>query len=147
MSQHKLGVPPADEGTTSQRQVVLDMRARAAEYRAYRPNVACQCEPSWHAEEIERWADDLAAALSPSEGPTSQPKMNKQRAGLYRKFDVRRTDGSDAPGGKHDGCSYFVLDLTHDPYAMPALRAYAEACGEKYPALSADLRSIVEGKR
>lgn len=71
MSQPKDVSVDADEGTargTRLKQVVSDMRARADEYRAYRPNVACQCEPSWHAEEIERWVDDLVAALAPAEG-------------------------------------------------------------------------------
>lgn len=45
-------------------------------------------------------------------------------AGLYRKYDVRRTDGRDAPGFKHHGCRYFVLDLDHDEHARAAIRAY-----------------------
>ena len=28
-------------------------------------------------------------------------KSNKEQ-GLFRKYDVRRTDGSDKPGGKHE---------------------------------------------
>lgn len=63
---------------------------------------------------------------------------------LYRKFDVRRTDGASEPGGKHDGCGYFVLDYTHDPFAIPALAAYAEACAETHPTLAADLRLLVD---
>lgn len=66
--------------------------------------------------------------------------------GLYKKFRVERVDGTDAPGGKHDGCRYFVLDLTHDPYAMPAIRAYARAAAKYYPALAADLRRIANGE-
>lgn len=72
-------------------------------------------------------------------------KINKQKAGLYRKFDVRRTDGTDAPGAKHDRCNYFVLDITHDPFAIPALKAYADACRKEYPNLAADLDSLVNG--
>lgn len=49
------------------------------------------------------------------------------KRGLFRKFVVERTDGKSAPGRKHDGCEYFVLDLTHDQRAIPALRAYAGA--------------------
>jgi hypothetical protein len=70
--------------------------------------------------------------------------MSDASRGLYRKFDVRRTDGTDAPGGKHEGCSYFVLDLTHDKYARAALEGYAAACGAEHPALAADLRRVVE---
>jgi hypothetical protein len=68
--------------------------------------------------------------------------MNKHERGLYRKFDVHRTDGTDAPGQKHDGCNYFVLDVTHDQHALPALRAYAESCKTDYPALSADVADL-----
>ena len=59
--------------------------------------------------------------------------------GLYNKFSVTRTDGRDAPGEKHEGCEYFVLDLTHDKYAIPALKAYAKACSAEFPQLAADL--------
>jgi NTP pyrophosphatase (non-canonical NTP hydrolase) len=52
--------------------------------------------------------------------------------GLFKKFDVRRVDGSD----KHQGCEYFVLDLTHDPAAIVALRSYAQACKKTRPNLS-----------
>ena len=61
--------------------------------------------------------------------------------GLHRKYRVERTDGSSAPGGKHADCAYFVLDRTHDVYAVPALRAYANACEAESPALAADLRA------
>ena len=47
-------------------------------------------------------------------------------AGLYRKFDVERTDGRSAPGMKHFRCRYFVVDLDHDPLAAGTLRDYAE---------------------
>ena len=63
--------------------------------------------------------------------------------GVYRKFKIERTDGKGAPGEKHDGCHYFVLDLTHDPFAIPALRAYAEACRTKRPQLAHDLWATV----
>lgn len=60
--------------------------------------------------------------------------------GIYRKFTVERADGSSRPGGKHERCEYFVLDWAHDPFAIPAARAYADACEAKYPALAEDLR-------
>ena len=60
--------------------------------------------------------------------------------GLYRKFHVERLDESP----RHEDCVYFVLDLDHDHYSLPALRAYADACREKFPDLSADLRLLVE---
>lgn len=67
--------------------------------------------------------------------------MNKKTMGLYTKFTVVRNDGSSEPGAKHDGCEYFVLDLTHDPFATDAIRAYANACELEYPALARDLRA------
>lgn len=65
-----------------------------------------------------------------------------EQQGLFRKFEVRRTDGSDAtPMGKHYGCEYFVLDINHDPHAAAALSAYADAVEATHPALAADMRS------
>lgn len=71
------------------------------------------------------------------ERDASRPQTEQ---GLFRKFDVRRTDGSDAPGGKHDGCEYFVLDMTHDPHAKVAAAAYAASVEATHPALAAGLR-------
>lgn len=68
------------------------------------------------------------------------PPINSVEQGLFRKFDVRRVDGSDAPGGKHHGCRYFVLDVDHDPHAVPALVAYADACEATHPQLAQDIR-------
>lgn len=65
--------------------------------------------------------------------------------GVYRKYDIRRTDGSSEPGGKHYDCTYFVLDIEHDPFAIPALRAYAEACRETHPKLANDLLYVCDG--
>lgn len=60
--------------------------------------------------------------------------------GFYDKFRVFRKDGRDKPGFKHADCEYFVLDLTHDMFAISAIKAYADACEEEYPQLAADLR-------
>lgn len=65
-------------------------------------------------------------------------------AGVYRKYEVKRTDGSSEPGGRHERCRYFVLDLDHDPHAAAALRAYAESCQGDYPALASDLSYAAE---
>src|ERR1043166_8738506 len=68
--------------------------------------------------------------------------MGDKSKGLYPdgKFVVLRKDGTDAPGGKHDGCQYFVLDVTHDPHARPALRAYAgSARADGYDLLANDI--------
>jgi len=63
------------------------------------------------------------------------------REGLYQKFWVRRTDGTSVSGGKHGKCDYLVLDWNHDRFAIPAARAYADACEAEYPDLAADLRA------
>lgn len=64
-----------------------------------------------------------------------RPKPPK---GLYQKYRVERIDGNTE---KHPDCCYFVLDLTHDPHARPAIMAYAESCRVAKPALAADLRT------
>jgi len=66
----------------------------------------------------------------------------EQHVGLYRKFKVERTDGSSGPGGKHEHCRYFALDLIHDPFARPAVLAYAKSCEKSHPVLAEDLREI-----
>lgn len=66
------------------------------------------------------------------------------KRGLYNKYEVIRLDGSSLPGGKHARCRHFVLDMTHDQYAIPALRAYAKACRNTFPKLAADLSVWVE---
>jgi len=72
--------------------------------------------------------------------PERDPGKPAARQGLFRKFDVRRVDGSDQPGGKHHGCRYFVLDVDHDQFAAAALTAYAAACQQTHPELARDLR-------
>lgn len=67
--------------------------------------------------------------------------MGDKTRGLYNKFQVVRVDRSDEPGGKHYGCEYFVLDVTHDPHAKAALLAYANSCEADYALLAADLRA------
>jgi hypothetical protein len=67
----------------------------------------------------------------------------RRQTGLIDRFTVARTDGKSAPGEKHDGCVYFVLDLSHDPHAKAAVAAYAESCEVDYPALSRDLHLAV----
>lgn len=72
--------------------------------------------------------------------------MGDENRGIYRKFTVARTDGSSALGGKHERCNYFVLDLDHDRFAVPALKAYARACRRTYPQLAHHLDLIVSAK-
>jgi hypothetical protein len=61
--------------------------------------------------------------------------MHAEDRGLEGRYQVRRLDGK--PIGE---C--FVLAET-DPYAAAALATYAEACAERYPQLSADLKDMV----
>jgi hypothetical protein len=64
--------------------------------------------------------------------------------GFYDKFNISRIYGRSMPGQKHAGCEYFVLDLTHDPHAIPAIQAYAESCKESHPLLARDLLAKVD---
>jgi hypothetical protein len=75
--------------------------------------------------------------------------MSKRNEGLIKegKFHVSRIDGNEGPGTKHDGCFYFVLDVTHDSIAREALNAYADMCQKDYPLLAADLREQVNKAR
>ena len=60
--------------------------------------------------------------------------------GRYEKYNVERIDGRSAPGEKHHECSYFILDLTHDPHAFKAIAGYVDSCKETHPELADDLR-------
>lgn len=73
--------------------------------------------------------------------------MEDREKGLNGKFKVERRDGSSGPGGKHEYCTFFVLDLHHDRFAAPALEAYANACEGEFPVLAADLRGMIAGIR
>lgn len=74
-------------------------------------------------------------------------KANNKECGLYDKFNISRVDGRDAPGGDRHGADYFVLDTTFDPFALPALIAYANACRAEYPLLAADLDGKISALR
>lgn len=67
--------------------------------------------------------------------------MGDKTKGLYPKFeDPIRTDGKSAPGEKHDGCNYWIMDLDHDPFSKPALAAYSAACrSDGYELLADDI--------
>ncbi|OGP87154.1 MAG: hypothetical protein A2031_08080 [Deltaproteobacteria bacterium RBG_19FT_COMBO_43_11] len=67
--------------------------------------------------------------------------MNDKERGIYKKYSVKRLGDKE---GKHKKCFYFVIDIKHDKFAVPALRAYAKACSLEYPSLAKDLRSIIE---
>jgi hypothetical protein len=84
------------------------------------------------------FAQDSAAqpAAQLPERDTSKPA---EQQGMFRKFNVTRTDGSSAPGGKHERCEYFVLDVDHDHAAKAALTAYAMAVHSTHPVLADDM--------
>jgi len=73
--------------------------------------------------------------------PNRDPSASNEAQGLHHKYDVRRVDGSDGPGGKHQDCEYFVLDLDHDPHAIAALRAYVDSVETTHPLLASDMRT------
>lgn len=62
---------------------------------------------------------------------------------FYEKYIVTRKDGQSEPGQPHHGCLYFSLDLTHDKFAAPALKAYADACEKEAPVLATALRAML----
>lgn len=70
--------------------------------------------------------------------------MGDKTKGMFHKFRVERTDGTSAPGEKHHGCQYLVLDLDHDPHARTAALTYAAAVeADGYNQLAGDLRALV----
>lgn len=78
-----------------------------------------------------------------------EPLLNKNmvdqhKFGVYHKFNVSRVDRRDKIGGDRFGANYFVLDLTHDPFAQEALKAYIHACRKTYPAFAADLTAHIK---
>lgn len=74
--------------------------------------------------------------------PKDETKPNTEQ-GLYGKYFILRSDGTSEPGMKHEDCQYFVLDLTHDIYALETLHYYSKACEKTHPELSRDLRRKV----
>lgn len=65
---------------------------------------------------------------------------HEQDLGLVGKWRVTRVSGT-GTRGKHTACEFFVLDWKHDRFAVPAARAYADACERDYPELAKDLRA------
>ena len=106
---------------------------------AYRCDLAWQYGYKEGKEQAQREA--MAAPQPAPHLPERDASLPAERQGLFHKFVVGRVDGSDKPGGKHYGCTYFVLDVDHDPCARPALAAYAAACESTHPTLAADLRT------
>lgn len=70
-----------------------------------------------------------------------------ENAGLYQKFNVSRRDGRDQPGGDRQDAVYFVLDISHDPFALDALRAYRMVCEGRCPELAKELWALEQELR
>ena len=90
--------------------------------------------------EFLKWREKHPLAAFPSRDE-SKPA---EQQGMFEKFSVVRSDGSSAPGGKHQDFKYFVLDLDHDPYAGAAMMAYVAACRATHPLLEHDIKKLVK---
>ena len=113
----------------------LESSEKLAEYDRLSTDYSKRQPIAWEAARAAIKAAPAAPLLSERD-----PSRPSEQQGLFRKFDVRRTDGSDQPGSKHHGCRYFVLDVDHDAYASAALTAYAAVCETTHPELARDLR-------
>lgn len=78
-----------------------------------------------------------AEALQVADAEAHLPDRER---GMYPKYQVARLDGGTNPGGKHEKCRKFVLDIDHDPHAVPALFSYAtSARADGYEKLAGEL--------
>lgn len=84
----------------------------------------------------------MMAPINWERGPNSEYVPPPRRGGLYKKYHVRRADGMEGPGTKHNNCQYFVLDLSHDKYGITGALAYADACEAEFPILAQQLRQL-----
>jgi hypothetical protein len=75
--------------------------------------------------------------------PNPNNPVNQHTSGLYDKFHVSRKDGRDGQGGDRTDATYLVLDLKYDPHARAGALAYAESCQSHYPALAANINTIL----
>lgn len=91
---------------------------------------------------LQQRIDAVRAQMAATNPPAV--KVDDHKRGLYKKWNVARTDGSSEPGCKHHACECFVLDVNHDPFAIPALMAYADHARADYPRLAADILLMVE---
>lgn len=66
--------------------------------------------------------------------------INKfDNSGLYKKYNVSKTNGS-----VNDNAKYFVLNYAQDEYAREALRFYVHLIQEEDPRLALDLLEELE---
>jgi hypothetical protein len=91
-------------------------------------------------DELAMLASHLRIARRLRERAATDPDRAR---GIYEKYVVQRTDGATENGRKHEHCHHFVLDVDHDPLAVPCLSLYADICGTSYPQLARDLRKLI----
>lgn len=70
-----------------------------------------------------------------------------ENVGLYQKFDVKRRDGRDAPGGDREHAAYFTIDVVNDPNAVAAITGYRLSCEGMCPQLASDLFALEQELR
>lgn len=65
---------------------------------------------------------------------------------IFPKYHVSRADAAefDINSKHYGGCRYFVLDIDHDPYARPAIAAYAAHCVDTHPQLAQSLWDLIQ---
>jgi hypothetical protein len=85
----------------------------------------------------------MVGAEAGADGNRGEGSMEDKRNKLQQKYYVDRIDGRDLAGGDRVDSRYFVLDYVHDPYSIPALETYAQACSRDFPNLSEELRALV----
>lgn len=70
-----------------------------------------------------------------------------ENEGLYQKFDVKRRDGRDQPGGDRENAVYFTLDVLNDPFALSAIAGYRIMCEGTCPRLANELFALEQELR
>jgi len=92
---------------------------------------------------LRLYAEKAGKFLEDGVAEDFEEALRDEERGLYRKYYVRKLND---PTGKHKNCFFFVLDLTHDPYAIQAAQTYADACRGRYPILAKELESFRPSK-
>lgn len=90
---------------------------------------------------------DLFIDLVDERAGTYKPVAPLPEEQFHKKYDVRRLDGRDLPGGDREGAVYLVLDLKYSEHAVAAAHAYARslaAAGKL--ALAKDIHAIADAR-
>lgn len=74
---------------------------------------------------------------------TDNTHDDDKKRGVYKRYEVKRLNDLD---GKHDDCFLFVLDIDHDPFAVPALNSYIDACEHDYELLAHSLTHVLTSR-